>query len=578
MILPRRAHRWWLGWFALWPLVTAAVDYQPVIAEVRGELVRQMRGEKIAGAAIALIDGQEIVWSQGIGYADESTDRLFSTQTPFVAGDYTKLLTAIAILQLVEQGKLDLDASIDRLLPQLQIRSRFGSRRPTVRELLTHHGGLPNNLHAGSYQRESPDALFRPTEVYLAQPPGRIYAYSHLGYTLLGMIIERLSGQSYAAYVDEQVLQPLGMTGAGFDTRRRVALPHDHRRRVDEPAYSRDQAALGLFADIRDIARLAQLFMRENPEPVLSADSVAAMVSVQNEDQPLDLDNEAGLAWQLTNTGKHNVDRVLRLNTATVQYRGVMLLAPPQQVGVVIIANAASAEDPVQEVARLALDAMLEARHGIPRPENVRALPAAVPLPDGAIERPLARTYNTALGQIRFTATDGRYDMDFVGRGFSARKREDGWYQLAYRLFGLMDLRFSILEEILVRPVSIDGEEVLLAWFRGGRFLFGSAYDIPATPVESRWAAEYRLSNPGVLSERLELEEIEVVADESGLYVRYELPISVTLTPRVPLLPLGGGRYYSPGLGTNMGDEVQFQLVDGRRELHYSGWVYVAAD
>ena len=170
------------------------------------------------------------VWSDGAslvrtaGSADLRTGRALAPDTPFAWFSVTKLFTATAILQLAEQGRIDLDAPAGTYLPGMTLRRE--GREATVRELLSHTAGVPNPvpeiitwIHLAGERGPTIDEMIR--QRLGAQPrleftPGTKAAYSNLGYLLLGKIIERTSGTRYETYVEENVLAPLGCRGSGF--------------------------------------------------------------------------------------------------------------------------------------------------------------------------------------------------------------------------------------------------------------------------------------------------------------------------------------------------------------------------
>ncbi|MBI3865558.1 MAG: beta-lactamase family protein [Planctomycetia bacterium] len=186
---------------------------------------------KIPGAAVAVARKGRLVYSRGFGLAEVETDSPVEPTALFRIASISKPVTAIAVLQLVEQGKLGLD---ERAFDRLQGDERYtpaGSPDPrmatiTIRQLLRHTGGWDRDV--------SFDPMFRPIEISrvlnteppagpaevirymggmpLDFPPGERYAYSNYGYCVLGRIIERISGIPYDAYVKEHVLKPLGIT------------------------------------------------------------------------------------------------------------------------------------------------------------------------------------------------------------------------------------------------------------------------------------------------------------------------------------------------------------------------------
>ncbi|MBI4928459.1 MAG: beta-lactamase family protein [Anaerolineae bacterium] len=179
------------------------------------QLPEQLAQEHIAGATVAVVQGSELVFARGYGYADlEKQIPVQANETLFFIGSDGKLFTWTAVMQLAGQGKLDLHADVNQYL-DFEIPGTF-PEPITLHHLMTHTAGFEedfNSLLLDDPRNLLPlrDHLLRnmPTRVY---PPGTVSAYSNYGTALAGYIIERVSGQSYEAYLSENLLQPLGMT------------------------------------------------------------------------------------------------------------------------------------------------------------------------------------------------------------------------------------------------------------------------------------------------------------------------------------------------------------------------------
>ena len=180
------------------------------IPRVDAFMEERMASLKIPGAALAIVKDGEIVHLSGYGRANESGGPV-TPQTPFLLASLSKSVTAVAVMQLVEAGEIELDAPIQGYLPW------FAPEVPiTVRQLLHQTSGLDETE---GYQRnlepDAPDALAQSitrlagTEVNHA--PGTAFEYSNSNYDVLGLLIETVSGQSYAEYIQSHVLQPLEM-------------------------------------------------------------------------------------------------------------------------------------------------------------------------------------------------------------------------------------------------------------------------------------------------------------------------------------------------------------------------------
>ncbi len=127
-----------------------AVNYERV-KEATSELIRkEMKKNNVIGLSIALVDDQRVAWAQGFGYADENRGIPAAPETIYKIGSITKLFTASAVMRLAEQGKLDIDRPLQTYLPEFSMRSRFPDQKPiTLRDLMTHHSGLPANFLKG---------------------------------------------------------------------------------------------------------------------------------------------------------------------------------------------------------------------------------------------------------------------------------------------------------------------------------------------------------------------------------------------------------------------------------------------
>lgn len=144
-------------------------------ASLEAFIAQEMRRYKIAGLSIALVDDQQTVWVHGAGWADQVATRPAGPDTLYRMGSVSKLFADTAAMQLVAQGRLDLDAGIEQALPSLHIRTDWGDAPITPRQLMTHHSGLPRDIlrEAG---RVGDDAVQREQDACgHAQAPSRLH-------------------------------------------------------------------------------------------------------------------------------------------------------------------------------------------------------------------------------------------------------------------------------------------------------------------------------------------------------------------------------------------------------------------
>ncbi|NIP68221.1 MAG: serine hydrolase, partial [Planctomycetales bacterium] len=175
---------------------------------------KKMEEYHIAGAAVSVVKDGKLFFAKGYGYADlENGIPVDPEQTVFRIGSVTKLFTWTAVMQLVEQGKLDLDADINTYL-DFRIPDTY-PQPITLRHLLTHTAGFEDWFF--EFLALGADDLVPPREWLVShmparvRPPGDSAGYSNYGTSLAGYIVARVSGQPYDQYIQEHILDPLGM-------------------------------------------------------------------------------------------------------------------------------------------------------------------------------------------------------------------------------------------------------------------------------------------------------------------------------------------------------------------------------
>jgi CubicO group peptidase (beta-lactamase class C family) len=220
------------------------------------------------GAIIGIVLGGELVYTRSFGIRELTTGAPIDGDTVFRIASLTKSFTAAAVVKLRDEGSLDLDKPAATYLPELASAMTTGDDAPpfSVRQLLTMASGLPYDDMWGPVtfgMNEQKFAQFVRAGIPLARAPGERYAYSNLGYALLGRIVERVSGVRFRDYVTQNILHPLGMRATAWDAndvpanRLAIGYRRDGERLVVEPrpADGVFDAAGGLYTSMNDYAR-----------------------------------------------------------------------------------------------------------------------------------------------------------------------------------------------------------------------------------------------------------------------------------------------------------------------------------
>lgn len=526
------------------------------------------------GLAAALVVADRPATVVALGEA--SKGRPWQIDTPFAIGDYTMVMSAVMALRLEAQGRWSVDDALADHLPELRLSGISGSPPIRIIDLLSHHSGMAMANFHGLWQLPSASVEGGSQTYRQTQPSGLFYGYSYLGYEALREAMEARTGVRYRVLFERELVEPMALQETGFDDPEAVS---GHRKRRPLPAYRvRDLAALGAQMSIRDLARSLQVLNGDlsGDGRLLSAADVERLVADYS--RPMDLDNQTGLGWQLTNTGRHRVARVARSNFAVPGLRGVILWAIDERLAVVLVANDADAGRPLYEAARGLFDHALEAEFGIepPAPDDRLLPPAKIELRAPAVAGDLADAYATPIGLIRPTPGPGRFDFQLLGLGLRAKERPDGWYRVRYQLLGVLPLSLGILDELLLRPAQVDGRQLLVAWFQGQQLVLGSAVaTAEAPPLWRDRAGDYDLLNPDLASQQWQLRRVKLVAGDAGLTIRFEIPLGlIRLRPELAVEALDDKRLRIAGIGSNLGDAIDYDVAT--RTLEFSGYRFAA--
>ena len=362
-----------LGLVALIPAAPAQAETDAVADYLR----RHAERNNIPGLAAAIVRDGRVIHTQTIGR--DGAGAAVTAQTPFLLGSVSKPFTALAVMQLVEAGRVDLDAPAQRYLPWFRLRDEAAAARVTVRHLLTHTSGLPEIATRGLTDRfdNSPGGLDRTVRDLAGlddtTEPGGGHEYSDANYAVLGAIVAAISGQPFGAYLREHVLDPLGMRRSAATAAEAAAinLPPGHRMWFGrpgafDPPYDMSGVPYGyLAASVDDVARFVAA--QWTGGGILSTESLNRMHTGVVDTHP----GTYGFGWR--DTAADDGTRLVWHAGATPGYFSHVVLMPATRTGIVVLSNVYSpALDPA--LASAAFDVATILRGGRPDPGEADGL------------------------------------------------------------------------------------------------------------------------------------------------------------------------------------------------------------
>jgi CubicO group peptidase (beta-lactamase class C family) len=303
----------------------------------------EVRRRKLPATAYAIIAGGRVVMARGLG-ADAGGGPV-TPDTLFQVGSVTKSITATAVLQLRDQGLINLDAPVREYLPWFQLADESVAKAVTVRHLLNQVSALPN----GAWKIALGDPAITASieagvrasgRIKPMGAPGKSWMYSNINYNILGLLVEVVSGRPYQEYVTEEIFRPLGMAQSTFDYATAGSRPH-------APAYIKSfgrwvetdpgagtwcaPSGLALWSSVADLARFAEAIMAGTVlAPATAAEAQTGMVATMMSGV------RYGFGWMVTDF--HGSRMVTHPGTAT-GHNGMLALLPDEQVAVAVLCS-----------------------------------------------------------------------------------------------------------------------------------------------------------------------------------------------------------------------------------------------
>jgi CubicO group peptidase (beta-lactamase class C family)/pimeloyl-ACP methyl ester carboxylesterase len=433
------------------PFIVRFYSFADTIAAVTNWVAAQIAAGEVVGFSLALVDGQEIAWARGFGYADLENGIHVTTDTVFRIGSVSKMFTTTAAMQYRDQGKLGLDDSVTNYLPGLRLLDRGGfpgTEAITVRDLLDHHSGLPGNTLNPGFTTEPVDGLYSWLTNFLAgtypiYPPGLVLSYCNTAFVLMEGVIEAAdgSGTPFTDLVNSNVFEPLGMDASSYLKDKpaiisNLAKPYRKGQLMPEE-YVNAYGTGSMYSRPVDLANYIRMILAGGIAPngtrILEADSVAEMLTPQATNAPLDpfvLVTPPGLGWDIVKWPELSyADDLADKNGMTMVYRANIAVLPNRDLGLAVTFSspAAFGGGPLTFILK---DAVND-KYGIPAPTNMVYFPTATQAVSQAELDALAGFYASAGGYHRVDSQPGSLTVAFDdddGTYTNMLLRTDGWF------------------------------------------------------------------------------------------------------------------------------------------------------
>ncbi len=384
--------------------------YAEVSQSLTAFIEREMKDKGIPALSIALVDDQQVVWARGFGMEDPAAKRPATAQTVYRVGSVSKLFTDIGIMQLVERGALDLDAPVQRYLPDFNPRNTFGVPI-TLRQLMSHHSGLVREPPVGHYFDDTSPTLAATVgslnTTALVYAPGTTRKYSNAAIATVGYLLEKRAGVSFAQYLQRAVLVPMGLTSTAFELNASLQahLPQAlmwtyHDRSFPAPTFALGMAPAGsMYSTMPDLGRFISVLFADGMGPKGRVLRGATLRQMYRPQFPADGGTQgAGLGFVI---GALDGTRIVEHGGAIYGFATQLSALPDEKLGVAVSAAKDGVNALTARIAHEALRLMRAARSG--RTIPILASTDRVPF---ALAQRFAGTYGSVNQQLHVVVRD----------------------------------------------------------------------------------------------------------------------------------------------------------------------------
>ena len=543
---------------------------------------KEMYQRKIVGLSVAIVDSNGILLSNGFGKANKENNIPADDSTLFPIASITKTFTGIAVMQLVEQGLIDLDKPIGTYIEELSLPNNEEDII-TTRMLLTHHSGIQGDILYNWYlPNVSKDPLIYEQVVNLINEagtiftPGKLHSYCNAGYSLLGVLIHKVSGTPYVEYIRSNILSPLEMTNsivfAGENSNAFISKGYD-KRKVSEMPMKLGIPAGGMALSANDAAKymMAIINSYHGNSTLLNAVTMKKMMTQQNSNVILDKGFSIGFTWFLQDPiGEHTKYAAHRGELPP--YHAMMIILPELKIGVLISVNNNKAATAPDEMTHKIIADLYEYYTG-------KAIPIKEPEKIISLNREQVKQYEGTYPNVYF----GPMTVKLKGKKLflkssvipiplSLTPLADSTFAVKAKLFGFIPLPIKLLKALKVEFRENEGDKYLYFIIQNSMLnpnIKVESFDLPQDYIN--YSGKYKVINMENSDRVVKNIKVDIKSSREYGILKYTFLGRHKFNLVIRSIDKKNARI--AGIGSFMGDKIHWETSDGKVLMYWSGLI-----
>ena len=543
------------------------------------QIHRAMRKNNIVGLSAIVFDAKTIRWHGDYGFSDQDRKTAVTENTQYQIGSLTKLMTAAAIMQLHQQQRLSINDPVSKFLANFPVSDCYGSGSIKIRDLLTHESGLPNSYWPDFWTQTDWREVYQKLDCSMVPfRPNTTQHYSNIGFTLLGNIIEQVTGDDYENYMRTAILEPLQMRNTdfeSFDNRHapliNLSRSFDEKKKTIAPSYVRDTPAGGVVASVSDMVKFAQVFMPASVQrnTILTEASLTQMLNPQGGAQNMALDAKIGLGWFMKTAPFNANHYVIEHSGSTIYHHSQIIIYPEHNLGIIIMANSGvrfSLGELTGKLFNRATGITDEQWANGPDNDTDSSLPKVCDA------KTIPGFYHSEQGLVSVSPTSNGFSAEITGTRLDLKNASGGYYDPSIKILGLLRFGKLIFGDLQI-SWRCQGNNSFAA-VRDGDKHFTLAYKVGGNqnPIPSAWLGEYEATKTeartGAPRLRIWQEGNNFFAQTSQFPVQYQ-PVKFLLNRS------GDDSARLLYLNNDAGPQMVFSKIMNKQGLDFMGYHFI---
>lgn len=449
-----------------------------------------IKSTKVVGLAVAVVDNNEVTYMNGFGFSDLANNTRVTPNTVFPIGSCTKAFTALAIMSLHEKGLLDINESVKKYIPELTIESRFEDDNEIyIKDILSHLSGLPSDILNGMTSDETQGTAWTINELNKQKtisPNRYVLAYSNPGYNLLGELIERVSGMSYAEYLRIAIFEPINMINTNVGANPLVSKGYDKKKEVSFNA--NELSSAGINSTVSDMTNFLKMMMGEgllDGKRIFTKNTIAQMREDYIKGITLEGSDAYGFGMDVYNIrieeeGDSSLTSGYGHNGYSPPFHADFRYIPERNVGVVVMSNTKQSGN-MRSAGRV-LETYLRVAKGI----NYKLMGKESYMLANCTANDIIGKYNLGVSIVEVNNIEKiKFRIDNV-KIIMTRKENSFDYSIKAVLFGIIPIK---VKDVVFRFVKKDGNMYITQLDLDRKTEQFVAAKVEQIPIPTSWRA-----------------------------------------------------------------------------------------